>query len=81
MGQPRFLGDVIGKILPLIPEEEATAALRGQLKSIRDSAAYAPPEYQPEWWHEGADALFAFFEGKEPATEWGRKIKTIWIGQ
>ena len=75
----RDLADVITAVLALIPADEQD--LRAALGSLRESAAFAPPEGMALLWRRGTEYLVEHLGEQCPTEGWQLEVGRVWSGR
>jgi hypothetical protein len=75
----RHLPDVIAQLLAQIPETEATKRLRTRLESVRQSAAFTPPENMWIKWRTVGEILLDEI-GLSPTEPWAVVVRGLFVG-
>jgi len=66
-------------MLAIIPD--AFATLRYDLRSVKESAEFSPPEMRTMHWVRGAEALQAQFGNDTPSEHWAKRVCAIWMDE
>lgn len=73
----RNIYDVVDRMIPLIPKDEA--ALLGELHSLRQSALYAAPESARMWWSEFHRIINEYLPHPSECTDWQLNVGNIFM--
>lgn len=76
----RNLGEVLGRLLDVIPERERD--FRAGLDSVVESMRYCPPEAMVTMWRK-ANVVFNYHVPPQPAklSDWQRRAVSVWMGE